>query len=147
AARALDAWFGAHPRDTAFVAAVNAGRSGARAAAPLLAQLAADTSRTAMARATALDLLRAFPGTSDVVFGAARDPDPLVRATAAGATETLPPAERAPLAASLLEDPVRAVRVAAARTLAGVPRGLLSSRQQRGLDLALRELEGGLDAM
>jgi len=147
AAGALDRWFGAHPRDTAFVHAVAAGRSGAHDAAPLLAQLAADTNRTAMARATALDLLRAFPGTSDVAFAAARDPDPLVRATAAGAVETLPPAERAPLAAPLLEDPVRAVRVAAARTLAGAPRGLLSSRQQRTLDAALRELDGGLDAM
>src|SRR5258705_3810464 len=85
AARALDAWFGAHPRDSAFVHAVTAGRSGAHDAAPLLARLAADTNRTAIARATALDLLRAFPGTSDVAFGAARDPDPLVRSTAAGA--------------------------------------------------------------
>jgi predicted CXXCH cytochrome family protein len=147
AVRAVDTWFGTHPRDSSFVHAVAAGRAGDRAAAPLLAQLAADTNRTAMARATALDLLRAFPGMSDVAFGAARDPDPLVRATAAGAVETLPPAERAPLAAPLLEDPVRAVRVAAARILAGAPRGLLSSRQQRGLDAALREWAGGLDAM
>jgi predicted CXXCH cytochrome family protein len=147
AAGAVDSWFGAHPRDSSFVHAVAAGRAGDHAAAPLLAQLAADTNRTAMARATALDLLRAFPGASDVAFGAARDPDPLVRAAAAGATETLPPAERVPLEAPLLEDPVRAVRVAAARILAGAPRGLLSSRQQRGLDAALRELAGGLDAM
>ena len=148
AARTVDEWYGAHPRDSAFVEAAMAGRSGARDAAPLLARVAAEPGRPAIARATALELLRAYPGAAaTAVTDAARDPDPLVRAVAAGAMEALPPAERVALAAPLLEDAIRAVRLAAARVLAAVPRALLSARQQRSLAAALGETERGLEAV
>jgi len=148
AARAVDAWYGAHPRDAAFVEAVAAGRSGARDAAPRLARVAADPGRPAIARATALDLLRADPGAAGAAAAdAARDPDPLVRAAAAGAMEALPIAQRVTLAAPLLDDAVRAVRVAAARVVAAVPPALLSAAQQRRLAAALGEAARGLEAM
>jgi len=148
AARAVDRWYGARARDSAFVQAVAASRAGAPDAAPLLAKLSGDTGRPAIQRATALELLRAYPDQAGAAaVDAARDPDPLVRAAAAGAMETLPHAERAPLAAQLLEDRVRAVRVAAAGALAAIPRALLSARQQHALDAALGECERGLDAV
>src|SRR5262249_37073976 len=78
---------------------------------------------------------------------AARDPDPLVRAAAAGALETQPYAERVTLAAPFLEDPVRGVRVAAAGVLAAVPHALLSPAQQRRLHFPLRQTERRLQAM
>jgi tetratricopeptide (TPR) repeat protein len=148
AARTVDAWYGTHPRDTAFVAAIAAGRAGARDAAPLLAGVAADTARAAIARATALDLLRAYPEAAGAVLaGATRDPDPLVRAAAAAAMETQPAPPRVGLATPLLDDPVRAVRVAAARVLAAVPRTLLTPQRQKRLDAALAEDERGLEAV
>ncbi|HVH02322.1 MAG TPA: cytochrome c3 family protein [Amaricoccus sp.] len=69
-------------------------------------------------RATALELLppvggAAAAGVADLVG----DRDPLVRAAAVGALRALPPAERWPLVAPALSDPLRAVRVAAARAL------------------------------
>src|SRR5579859_1378335 len=47
-----------------------------------------------------------------------RDPDPMVRQGALRLLDAVSPAERIPLAMPLLSDPIRAVRIAAARTLA-----------------------------
>ena len=104
-----------------FATAFAAGRAGDRAAGPDLAAIAADRGQPAIVRATALELLRPL-GLGRAGVAAARatldDPDPLVRATAAGGLDPLgPPARRAALA-PLLADPVRAVRLEAARALA-----------------------------
>ena len=62
----------------------------------------------------------------------------MVRATAAAALATRPPAERLTHLPALLADPLRAVRIAAARGLAGLPDEMLSAAQlalrRRGLD-------------
>ncbi len=118
AAATVDDWSDAPPPPH-FAAAFAAGRAGDAAAQPDLAALAADPDQPAIVRATALELLRSL-GRGGVA--AARtvldDPDPLVRATAAGGLEPLGlPARRAALE-PLLADPVRAVRVEAARVLA-----------------------------
>ena len=148
AARAVDGWRGAHPRDSAFVQAMASGRAGARDAGPALAKLAGDPGLPAIQRASALELLRTYPdAASGPAAEAAPDPDPLVRAAAAGAMETLPYAQRATLAGPLLGDAVRAVRVAAASALAAVPRALLSPAQRQSLDAALREYGHALDAV
>ena len=148
AAHAVDQWFGARSRDSLFPDAVASGRTGARDGGPMLAQVAEDPNRSAMARATALDLLRDYPGSSpSVVANAAGDPDPIVRGAAADAMESAPFPQRVALSAPFLEDSVRAVRVSAARVLAAVPRALLSVPQQRKLEAALGEYERGLAAM
>ena len=118
AAAAVAGWSDA-PSPPHFAPAVAAGRAGDAAAAPDLAALAADPDRPAIVRATALELLRPL-GRSGVAAARAAldDPDPLVRATAAGGLEPLGlPARRAVLE-PLLADPVRAVRMEAARALA-----------------------------
>ena len=118
AAAAVAGWSDAPPPPH-FAPAFAAGRAGDAAAAPDLAALAADPDQPAIVRATALELLRPL-GRSGVAAARAAldDPDPMVRATAAGGLEPLGlPARRAALE-PLLADPVRAVRVEAARVLA-----------------------------
>ena len=121
-----DAWAAAAVADWSdvpppphFAPAVAAGRAGDAAAQPDLAALAADPDQPAIVRATALELLRPLGRTGlDAARAALDDPDPLVRATAAGGLEPLGlPARRAALQ-PLLADPVRAVRLEAARVLA-----------------------------
>ena len=118
AADAVAVWSDAPPPPH-FAPAFAAGRAGDRAAEPALAVLAADRGQPAIVRATALELLRPR-GRAGVAAARAAldDPDPLVRATAAGGLDALgPPARRAALD-PLLSDPIRAVRLEAARALA-----------------------------
>ena len=118
AAAAVAGWTDAPP-PTHFAPAIAAGRAGDRDAEPDLAALAADPGQPAIVRATALELLRPL-GQAGIAAARATldDPDPLVRATAAGGIEPLGlPARRAALE-PLLADPVRAVRLEAARVLA-----------------------------
>ena len=69
-------------------------------------------------RATALELLPPVAAAdADRVAALLADPDPLVRAAAAGAFGGLPPAERLQRLTPALTDPARAVRLAAARAL------------------------------
>ncbi len=121
-----DAWAAAQvagwsdaPPPSHFAPAFAAGRAGDAAAQPALAALAADPDQPAIVRATALELLRPLGRSGVAAAHAALDePDPLVRATAAGGLDPLGlPARRAALE-PLLADPVRAVRVEAARGLA-----------------------------
>jgi tetratricopeptide (TPR) repeat protein len=65
------------------------------------------------------------------------DPDPLVRRAALGALESLPPATR--LGAAGLEDPVRDVRLEAARVLADLSRTHLPEDRARALAGALAQ--------
>ena len=118
AAAAVAGWSDAPPPPH-FAPALAAGRAGDAAAQPDLAALAADPDQPAIVRATALELLRPLGRTGVAAARAALDdPDPLVRAAAAGGLEPLGlPARRAALE-PLLADPVRAVRVEAARVLA-----------------------------
>ena len=121
-----DAWAAAEvagwsdaPPPPHFARAFAAARAGDAAAQPDLAALAADPDQPAIVRATALELLRPLGPTGVAAARAALDdPDPLVRATAAGGLDHLGlPARRAALE-PVLDDPVRAVRVEAARALA-----------------------------
>ena len=118
AAAAVAAWSDAPPPPH-FAPTLAAGRAGDRTAEPDLAALAADPEQPAIVRATALDLLRPLGPTGiTAARDALNDPDPLVRATAVGGLEPLPlPTRRAALE-PLLADPVRAVRLEAARVLA-----------------------------
>ena len=118
AAATVAGWSDAPPPPH-FATAFAAGRAGDATAQPDLAALAADPDQPAIVRATALELLRPLgPSGVAAARSAFDDPDPLVRATAAGGLEALGlPARRAALE-PLLADPVRAVRVETARVLA-----------------------------
>src|SRR5262249_32386688 len=125
-----------------FAPALDAGRRGLPSAEPTLATLAKDQSQPGIARATALALLPEYlsPRSLPAVEAALGDADPLVRATALAALETRPPAARPRFAAPRLRDPVRVVRLAAARALAGMAPQTLAAEQQADFDRALAEL-------
>ena len=99
-------------------AAADRGEPGAT---PKLISLAVDASGSPIARASAFDRLarRADRAAVDAAQAALADASPLVRAAALSLVDGLPPFERH-AAVPLLNDPVRTVRMTAARTLAGL---------------------------
>ncbi len=141
AADRVAAWYGPKRRQEphygeAFAAA-RAGRPGAHEA---LAGLAADRTQPAIVRATALDGLRNDPRTGDGTrIEATRDASAEVRAAAADSLEALPDAQRLYGLTPLLRDPVRAVRIAAARGLSSLPPGRLDAAARPAFDAALAE--------
>ncbi len=114
------------------------GKAGAAAA---LAAVAADTSQSPIARASALARLEAQPdrGTAPAAFAGAHDADPLVRLAAARLADALPVRERVAVAGPLLADALRAVRVEAARVLAAVPENELTADQRAARERAADE--------
>jgi Flp pilus assembly protein TadD len=111
-------------------------------AARALSDVAADTTEPAVVRASALARLAGRPG--DVAFvralTSAGDSSALVRRTGIGILEAYPPRERfANATLALLSDPVRAVRVEAARLLAPVSDRLADGDRKKAFDRAARE--------
>jgi predicted CXXCH cytochrome family protein len=141
AAAAVAKWYGPSRRqDPHFGEVFAAARAGKRAAQPGLVALAGDRNQPAIVRATALDLLRAY-GASGLaaMAAAARDEEPLVRLAAAAGLDRAPPEERLHHAGPLLRDRVRAVRIEAARVLAGAPADRMDAGQRQALEAALAE--------
>jgi predicted CXXCH cytochrome family protein len=143
AAQAVAAWF-PRGRQTVphFGTALHAGRIGAADAEQQLDRLILDQNQPAIARASALLLLaRSTTSASDPALQTAvADPDPLVRLAAP--RSLTPSASRAAIlaAASLLSDPIRAVRVEAARAFAGIDLQSLPPELQTAMVSATKEL-------
>ena len=139
AADRVTAWGGTRKGTADFARTLDAARRGLPEAGPALIALAADRSQPGIVRATALSHFPEFstPAMAAPMESALRDPDALVRLGALRAVEAMPPDRRGPVAAPLLRDPVRAVRLAAAQTLAGAP---LAEGQRADLDRAVSEL-------
>jgi Tfp pilus assembly protein PilF len=136
-------WYGPDRRQEAqVVEALDAGRRGLVVAGKQLMSLIENSAQPAIARATALTLLPQYlsPGSIPAVEKGLTDQDALVRSAAVLALEPLASPERVRFAAPLLTDPVRAVRIAAARLLAGTPPNRLQDDQKVGLDSAISEL-------
>jgi tetratricopeptide (TPR) repeat protein len=136
-------WYGPNRRqEPQFVAAIDAGRRGLPTAQKELISLITDTAKPGIARATALSLLPAYlsPAALPAVQSALADSDALVRSQAVRSLEPLALPERVPFAAPLLSDPVRYVRIEAARLLAGTPPDKLQEAQRTALDHAITEL-------
>jgi predicted CXXCH cytochrome family protein len=138
AADAVARWF-PHGRSGTphYGEALAAGRAGLPGADRALAAFAADQAQPGIARATALSLLER-PG-PEALRRAAADPDPLVRLGALEAAARAAPAERLGAVRPLLRDPLRAVRIEAARTLADVPPSLWVPAERAALADALAE--------
>ncbi len=135
-------WYGpGRRRESHFVEALDAGRRGLEDAEKLLVSLTTDVSKPAIARATALSLLRQYlsPVSLPAVRVSLAADDALVRAAAVRALEPLAPKERVQLVAQLLSDPIRAVRIEAARLLAGSPFELFQQSQKTAFDSAISE--------
>lgn len=143
AAEVVTKWYGPNRRqEPHFVTALDAGRHGLPNAEAALTELISNSGQPGIARATALTLLPEYltPRGVASVQGALKDEDPLVRVEAVRALEPLPPEDRVRMAVPLLADPVRAVRIEAARLLAGTQPDLLQEAQRSALDHAVAEL-------
>jgi predicted CXXCH cytochrome family protein len=122
--------------------ALYAGRVGAADVEQQLDRLILDRNQPAIARATALPLLAPYasPASERAIKAAIADPDPLVRAAAPRALPGSPPPRFVEASAPLLSDPVRAVRIEAARAMAGTDLLRLTPEQQTALVKATAEL-------
>jgi len=124
AAAAIAQWHGPERKGLQnYGAAFHAAWTDQAGAAALLAAVAADRGVPGFARAGALAELapRATAANLDLARAALADPDPMVRIGGLDLAERMPPAQLWPLAAPLLSDPVRGVRIRAASALAAVP--------------------------
>jgi predicted CXXCH cytochrome family protein len=141
AADAIGRWYGPD-RPSHFAATMAAGRRGDPEAAAGLSNLVLDPDQAAIVRATAVELLARYGAASlPAVSGALRDPDPLVRATAARALDGYPPSEQIGRLRPLLTDPMRSVRLEAARVLAMAPPASIPPEDRPTLAEELAEYE------
>jgi len=148
AARLAD-WLGRREQPPSYGEVMHAIREGAPGAATALQKLVGDPAVPPIRRATALAESARYPSdaTLAVIRGALDDADPLVRASAVEACGTLPPPARVPLLVPRLADPVRTVRIAAARLLVDArdglgtdaPRWEKAIAEYRGVQAALAE--------
>jgi tetratricopeptide (TPR) repeat protein len=142
AAEQMDKWYGTeYTKRPSYGEALLAGRTGKPLGEELLSQIAEDSSIPNIARATALKELRDYitPDSILTIKKGVGDDDPMVRSGALDALGSVQPVDRAHLVVNLLNDPVRAVRIKAARMLATVPRENLTSEQNSALDKTLSE--------
>jgi tetratricopeptide (TPR) repeat protein len=143
AAEQLEHWYGHQPQGFQHYAEAFAqAEQGAAAAGASLAELAGDHSNPAIARSSALEALTHYPARAsvDAAQAALTDPDALVRRASISTLDMLPPAQRLPLIAPLLDDPVRVVRLEAAATLADALSGA-STEQRAAFDRAAADYE------
>jgi tetratricopeptide (TPR) repeat protein len=136
-------WYGPNRRqESHFVEAIDAGRRGLPGAQKALTALLMDSTKPGIARATALSLLPQYLTAASVptLQAALGDGDALVRREAVRSLEPLSPQDRVRLAAPLLTDPVRSVRIEAARLLAGTLPNLLQEGQRTVLDRVISDL-------
>ncbi|WP_433765644.1 tetratricopeptide repeat protein [Pseudomonas putida] len=108
-------------------------RNGQAGAAQALYEQLQRSNLPAIQRATLLNELPAYPSEQALKLATKdlNNPAPQVRESAVHALSAfLPPPERAPLLTPLLNDPVKAVRIAAARDLLSVARSGLGTAQE-----------------
>jgi predicted CXXCH cytochrome family protein len=134
-------WFpGGRSTEAHYGEAIAAGRSWAADARIRLLALLNDADQPEIVRATALQLLAARRTQADeqVLVASLEGDEPLLALAAIEALAGMPPERRAELLQRYLDDPRRALRIAAARSLL-TARAALSPRRQADLDRALDE--------
>lgn len=142
AATALDGWLGKQWRQRPNIGpTLHAGENQGAKAVPDLLELARNSTQPALVRATAAQLLTPYmrPDLLQSVSALLKDPDPDVRITALGMIEPLDPVNRVLAAGPLLTDPIRGVRIEAARVLASVGEVQLPEGQRADYQRALAE--------
>jgi tetratricopeptide (TPR) repeat protein len=143
-AAAIRRWTGKVPTSYQnFAEALRAGSVGAPGARGALLDVINDKAQPAIVRASAIDRLGHWltPTTLDAVTRSLSDPDSIVRLAAVEALTQTEPAIRQRYLPRLLHDPVRAVRIEAARALAA-PMQQLSASERAEFDKALAEYVG-----
>jgi predicted CXXCH cytochrome family protein len=143
AAQTVAAWYpGGRQTTPHYGTALHAGRIGAVDSEQQLDRLILDQSQPAIVRASALPLLAPYmTSASDPAIKAAiADASPLVKFAVPRALPASPPPTIVQALAPLLSDPVRVVRIEAARALAGTDLLALTPPQQTALVKATTEL-------
>ncbi len=139
---AVTQWYGSeHGNEPHFGEVLQDGRAGTPKANSGLASLMTDPMKPGIVRASAVALLRppVSPETMQALLKALEEKDPLIRSTAVSALEILEPEHRLAVGPRFLQDPVRAVRIEAARVLASVPPQRLNFEERAALDVATTE--------
>jgi tetratricopeptide (TPR) repeat protein len=142
AATRVSDWYGHAPEGfQAYALALHAARNQEPAAGGALAELIRNAQTPDIARATALAGIGPYLSrtTADVLAVGLADSSPLLRAAVPTALEAMPPNAQVRLAWPMLSDPVRAVRIEAARLLAAIPAGELPDEQRAQLDRTIDE--------
>ncbi|MEM7015452.1 MAG: tetratricopeptide repeat protein, partial [Verrucomicrobiota bacterium] len=147
AAAAFTAWWGEKAKPNWAVDYAK-GRINPRYYQGELTKVGADLEAPSIARASALNQLKLTPTQEGLQVIASRldDPDPLVRHHAVSGLDLLQPQQRVALGQKLLRDPVRAVRIEAARVLA-IARRSFKGEQLKALDSAIAEYEEAQNAV
>ena len=147
ATSAMDTWYGKAWRDRPhFGTTLNAAETQGLKALPKLLELANNTAQPGIVRATALTLARPYAsaGTLQGARTLLKDADPQVRIAALGMIEPADPMNRVLIVAPALSDPVRGVRVEAARILADLPDSQIPESRRTARASALKEYEDAL---
>jgi Tfp pilus assembly protein PilF len=142
AADAVTRWHGPQRKGLQnFAPALAAARNVQLNAPQLLSEVAADKTQPAIARATALGELSPWlsPARFPILNRGLDDPDPLVRIGALQGLAGMPPERRWATAGPMLDDPVRAVRMAVVGFLLALPAGQLQPAQQQLLEQGIEE--------
>lgn len=142
AAAHVEEWYGHAARDSIHYGEIlQAARAGSSGVEQMLIQLAKDQNAPAIARATALYELGPYLSRQSIaaVVQGLQDGDPLVRRAALLTLERVAPQARVQFAVQLLNDPVRGVRIEAARLLAPLPLDSLTADQRAALESATKE--------
>jgi Flp pilus assembly protein TadD len=138
---ALKWWGGKVRAEPHYGEVIHAAQEELAGAGAAIQRLVEDPVKPGIRRATAASLLGRSRGTGsrEALSRAFADPDPLVRDGALSAAEAVEPGERLSLVSPLLHDPVRAVRIDAARTLTSVPKDTMNSSERADFEAALAE--------
>ncbi len=147
AASAMDQWYGRSWRERPhYGSTLHAGATQGVRALPGLLELAASPTAPAIVRATAATLAQphANPGTLPAARALLHDADPAVRIAALGMIATADPENRVRSGVPLLSDPVRGVRIEAARLLADIPDARIPEGKRAARAAALLEYENAL---
>jgi Flp pilus assembly protein TadD len=141
AAEAASKWWGnAIRKERTYGEIVHAGREQSEGAQAELAVYVGDAQKPAIRRATAAALLDPRDAVSRAALERAlSDPEPYVRHGALSAVEALEPSERLHVVAPLLRDPIRTIRIEAARTLVSLPGGAMTASERAAFEGALAE--------
>jgi predicted CXXCH cytochrome family protein len=147
AASAMDRWYGRSWRERPhYGSTLHAGETQGVRALPGLLELAASPAAPAIVRATAATLAQrhASPGTLPAAYALLQDADPSVRIAALGMIAMADAESRVRSGVPLLSDPVRGVRIEAARLLADIPDDRIPEGKRAARAAALLEYEHAL---
>lgn len=124
-----------------FAEALHAGASEAAGARDRLLAVAGDRGQPAIARASAVERLAAYPGpaVAEAAAGALNDDDPLLRRAAVEALAASGPDAMLRYLPRMLDDPVKSVRLEAARALAAAPPDRFTEAQRTALEKGISE--------